>query len=188
MTLTTIDRVPALIIIDLQTGLLGAPTAHPLDDVIDNARRLAEEFRKRRFPVVLVGVEGTPPGRTDATRSRGSASTRPEGFSDPAPRLGAHPDDHRVIKHAWSAFPGTELPALLRAADVTQVVVTGVATSIGVDSTARSAYEEGYNVVLATDAMTDLDLAAHDHTIEKIFPRLGENASTNDIIDMISAD
>jgi nicotinamidase-related amidase len=63
--------------------------------------------------------------------------------------------------------------------------MTGVATSFGVESTARSAHEHGYHVVLATDAMTDRDPAAHQNSIERIFPRLGETATTAEIIDML---
>jgi nicotinamidase-related amidase len=86
----------------------------------------------------------------------------------------------------WGAFTGTSLHDRLQTHDVTQIVLTGVATSIGVESTARSAYEHGYHVVLATDAMTDTDPAAHRHSIEKIFPRLGETATTAEILAMLA--
>jgi nicotinamidase-related amidase len=65
---------------------------------------------------------------------------------------------------------------------VTQVVLTGGAMSIGVESTARSAYDLGYNVVLAVDAMTDRDTASHRHSIEKIFSCLGETAETDEVL------
>jgi nicotinamidase-related amidase len=68
---------------------------------------------------------------------------------------------------------------------VTQLVLAGVATSLGVESTARSAHEHGYHVVLATDAMTDREAAAHDNSIERIFPRLGETATTTEILEML---
>ena len=66
-------------------------------------------------------------------------------------------------------------------------MLVGVATSIGVESTARSAHEHGYHVVLATDAMTDTDPDAHRHSVEKIFPRLGETAATAEILAMLGA-
>ena len=68
---------------------------------------------------------------------------------------------------------------------VTQVVLTGVATSAGVESTARSAYDLGYNVTLVVDAMTDRDADAHRHSVEKIFPRLGETATTDDVLKLL---
>jgi nicotinamidase-related amidase len=69
--------------------------------------------------------------------------------------------------------------------DVTQVVIAGIATSIGVESTARNAYEFGFNVALAVDAMTDRDADAHDSSIKRIFPRLGETGATREILDLL---
>jgi nicotinamidase-related amidase len=65
------------------------------------------------------------------------------------------------------------------------VVLSGVATSVGVESTARAAHELGYNVVLATDAMTDLTPEAHRNSVQHIFPRLGETATTAEILDKL---
>jgi nicotinamidase-related amidase len=73
----------------------------------------------------------------------------------------------------------------LRQRGVTQVFLTGVATSLGVESTARSAYDHGYNVVLVVDAMTDRDADAHRHSVEKILPRLGETATTDDVLKLL---
>jgi nicotinamidase-related amidase len=79
------------------------------------------------------------------------------------------------------------LDELLRLHGVTQIVLTGVATSIGVESTARSAYDLGYNVTLVVDAMTDRDADAHRHSVEQIFPRLGETAKTDDVLNLLRA-
>jgi len=68
---------------------------------------------------------------------------------------------------------------------VTQVVIAGIATSIGVESTARYAYELGFNVTLAVDAMTDMNLDAHINSVTRIFPRLGETGTTQEIIDLL---
>ena len=83
-----------------------------------------------------------------------------------------------MTKQTWGAFHRTPLDTLLRDRGVTQIVLTGVATSAGVESTARSAHEHGYHVVLATDAMTDRDPDLHEHSVQRIFPRLGETATT----------
>jgi nicotinamidase-related amidase len=90
-----------------------------------------------------------------------------------------------VTKIRWGAFQGTSLDAHLRDLGVTQVVLAGVATSIGVESTARAAHEHGYHVVLATDAMTDTSPDAHANSIERIFPRLGETATTSEVLEML---
>jgi nicotinamidase-related amidase len=92
-----------------------------------------------------------------------------------------------VSKRTWGAFTGTGLDDYLKFAGVTQVVVCGVATSIGVESTARQAHELGFNVTLAVDAMTDLSAEAHANSLERIFPRLGETGTTRDVLDLLSA-
>ena len=92
-----------------------------------------------------------------------------------------------MTKHTWGAFTNTDLLDFLRREGVTQVVIAGVATSIGVESTARQAYEFGFNVTLAIDAMTDRTAEAHDNSIQRIFPRLGETAETDAIVALVDA-
>jgi nicotinamidase-related amidase len=101
------------------------------------------------------------------------------------PELDLQPVDIRVTKRTWGAFPHTDLEGKLREAGVTQVVLCGIATSIGVETTAREAYSLGFNVTLATDAMTDLDAGAHENSIGKIFPRLGETGTIDEIIALL---
>jgi nicotinamidase-related amidase len=98
------------------------------------------------------------------------------------PELGQRSDDHIVTKHRIGAFIGTDLDDYLRRRGVTQVVLTGIATSAGVESTARSAYDLGYNVVLVHDAMTDRDADVHRVFVEKIFPRIGETDTTDNTL------
>ncbi len=112
------------------------------------------------LPVVLVRVTAAAdgadavPGRTEAPRRRRSL---PEGWDVIVDDLAGHPGDIIVTKRNWGAFYGTDLDLQLRRRGVTQIVLAGIATSIGVESTARAAHEHGYHVTLATDAMTDLD-------------------------------
>ncbi|MBB5359075.1 nicotinamidase-related amidase [Rhodanobacter sp. ANJX3] len=182
MPLTTLDKHTALIVIDLQKGIVGLPTAHPIDDVIGNAGRLIEAFRRHDLPVVLVNVTGVSPGRVEQSRLRGEF---PAGWADLIPQLNPQPQDHLVTKQTRSAFTGTDLDAYLKQRGVTQVVVVGVATSSGVESTARHAYENGFNVTLAVDAMTDMSLDHHTHSITQIFPRIAETGTTQDVIDRL---
>jgi nicotinamidase-related amidase len=180
--LTKLDRTAALVVIDLQKGIVRLPAVHSAGEIIGRAAQLARAFRKRGLPVVLVNVTGAAPGRTDGG---------PRTFSFPAdwteliPELDQHPDDVIISKQRWGAFLGTTLDDDLRRRGVTQVVLTGVATSAGVESTARSAYDLGYHVTLVVDAMTDRDPGAHRHCVEKIFPRLGETATTEDVLQQL---
>lgn len=175
MPLTVLDEKTALVAIDLQKGILGAQLAHPAGEIAGRTGQLAGAFRERGLPVVLVHVTGAAPGRTDSPRRSFDV---PPDFAEFVPELNRQPNDHVIEKQRWGAFLGTDLHATLNKLGVTQIVLTGVATSIGVESTARSAYDLGYNVVLVCDAITDRDPEAHRFCFEKIFPRLGEVDTT----------
>lgn len=182
MSVTTLDPHTALIVIDLQNGIVAYPTAHPTADVVARAGALADAFRRRQLPVVLVNVTGSAPGRTEQARRPGN---QPAGWSDLVPELHPRQGDHTVSKRTWGAFTGTDLLAHLQENGVTQVVLAGVATSIGVESTARQAHELGFNVTLAVDAMTDMSADAHANSVERIFPRLGETGTSAGIIALL---
>ena len=96
-----------------------------------------------------------------------------------------HSHDYFVSKQRVGAFIGTSLDAYLRQRGVTQVFLTGIATSSGVESTARSAYDYGYNVAFVVDAMTDRDADAHRYSVEKMFPRLGETDTTDNVLKLL---
>ena len=178
MPLTKLDDTSALVVIDLQKGIVGLPCAHPADEIVGRAARLASAFRGRRLPVVLVNVAGRAPGRTEVQFN----FTPPADWTELVPELDRQPSDYTVTKQQIGAFYGTALEQILRRHGVTQVVLAGVATSSGVEATARNAYDHGYNVTLVVDAMTDLSADAHRHSVETIFPRLGETATTDDVI------
>jgi nicotinamidase-related amidase len=183
MALTTLDPNTALIVIDLQKGLVGSPVIHLIGEVVERSRALADSFRALGLPVVLVNVAGGAPGRTEQARRHDGPF--PEGFTDFVPELDQQPDDIVVTKRTWGAFASTDLEAQLKARGVTQVVISGVATATGVEATARQAYEQGFNVTLAVDAMTDTRPEAHDYSIRKVFPRLGETGTSREIIDLL---
>jgi nicotinamidase-related amidase len=183
VSLTTLDEKTALIIVDLQKGVIAHPSAHPVAPILANAAQLADAFRRRNLPVVLVHVAGQAPGRTEQALSRGP---RPDDWTELAAELNQQPQDHQVAKRTWGAFTNTDLQTYLNGKGVTQVVIAGIATSIGVESTARHAYELGFNVTLAVDAMTDRGADAHRNSIERVFPKLGQSGTTQEIIDLLS--
>jgi len=189
MPVTTLEKKTALVVIDLQNGVVAAPTTpYAGPEVVARAAALADAFRAHDAPVVLVRVTAaadgadTVPGRTEA--GLGGSHVWPEGWDVIVDDLAGHPGDIQVTKRNWGAFHGTDLDLQLRRRGVTQIVLTGVATSIGVESTARAAHEHGYHVTLATDAMADLHPDAHRNSIERIFPRLGETGTTAEIIEL----
>jgi nicotinamidase-related amidase len=184
MTVTVLDPKTALIVIDLQKGLVDLPLVHPIADIVKRSRLLVDAFRNRGLPVVLVNVAGGASGRTE--QPRGSVPRAP-GWTDFIPELDHQPGDIVVTKHTWGAFASTDLERRLKTLGVTQVVIVGVATGTGVESTARQAYEQGFNVTLAVDAMTDRRPEAHDYSIKNVFPRLGETGTTQEIINLLGS-
>jgi nicotinamidase-related amidase len=184
MPISALDPKTALLVVDLQKGIVGLPTVHPIDGVIRNSVALIEAFRERRLPVVLINVDGSPPGRAEQ-----SFSTRgmPAGWTDLIPELKQQPSDHLVTKRTRGAFTHTDLEKYLRDSGVTQLVITGVATGAGVESTARHAHELGFNVTLAIDAMTDRDADVHHNSVTWIFPKMAETGTTQEILDLLHA-
>lgn len=182
MSIQTLDPVTALIVVDLQKGVLAHPLAHPVSTVVQNAAELATSFRSQKLPVVLVTVAGTASGRTEQALSKGP---RPDNWTELVPELVPQAGDYRVSKKTWDAFTHTDLEAFLKGKGVTQVVIAGIATSIGVESTARLAYALGFNVTLATDAMSDRSATAHDNSVSYVFPRLGETGTTQEILQVL---
>jgi nicotinamidase-related amidase len=183
MPLSQIDPVAALVVIDMQKGIVGLPTAHPMAGIVEKIARLTSAFRAAGQPVVLVNVTGLAPGRNE----RKFNFQPPADWTELIPELDAQPGDHLVTKMQVGAFRNTGLDDLLRKAGATQAFVVGVATGSGVESTARAAYDHGYNVVLVTDAMTDMDAEVHRHSVEKTFPRIGETTTTDQVLVALKA-
>jgi nicotinamidase-related amidase len=178
MPLTKLDPNTALIVVDLQKGIVGSPFAHAMADVISRTRALIDAFRRQDLPVLLVNVAGRteePPRLQPLSKKR----------TDLIPELDRQPGDVVVTKRTWGAFASTDLEAQLKAKGVTQVVITGVATGTGVESTARQAYEQGFNMTLAVDAINDLRSEAHACCLTNVFPRLGETGTTREIMDLL---
>ena len=183
MPLTTLDPNTALIVIDLQKGVVSGKFIHPIADIVDRTRALIDVFRAKNLPVVLVNVAGRAPGRTE--QGPRASQTFAEGWADLLPQLDRQPSDIAITKRSWGAFATTDLEAQLKTRGVTQVVVAGVATSVGVEATARQAYEQELNVTLALDAMTDIREEAHEYSIGNVFPRISETGSTQEIISLL---
>jgi len=188
MAITALDQQTALVIIDLQKGIVGAETVPPVSGVVKNAIALIHAFREARLPIVAVNVSFAP-DFSDAVRTRNESPsfTPPAGWDELIPELPLEPQDIRITKRNWSAFYGTALDLHLRRRGVTNIVLCGIATSIGVEGTARSAQERAYNVTFATDAMSDRSKESHEHSLKAIFPRIGEQGTTEEIIRMLKA-
>ncbi len=189
--ITAIDKNTALVLIDLQKGIANTETApHSVKDVLANAAKLVTAFRKANLPIVIVHVN--PIGaawlhaRVDAPNPMAKGQLPPH-FDEIVSEIETRDEDIRILKRSWNAFFHTSLHDELQAKKITQIVLAGISTSIGVEGTARDASPLGYNIAFATDAMTDRLAAAHEHSIKNIFPRIGELGTTDEIIGFLPA-
>lgn len=179
MTASSVELDPnsALVLIDLQEGIARRDTApHSASDVVARSAALAKAFRAKGLPVILVTV-GWAADMADAPRQKHAAAipapADPAAFTAIAPELGAEPTDIEVRKHQWGAFHGTDLDVQLRRRGVTQIILGGIATNMGVESTARAAWEHGYSILFAEDATSSFSTEMHRFAFDNIFPRLG---------------
>lgn len=176
----------ALVVIDLQKGIVGRQTApYTPDAVVKNAALLAEAFRKNGMPVFLIRVTPSPDGK-DALHPIADvtwpAQTPRTDWAEIVPELGPQPGDFVITKHQWGAFYGTDLDLQFRRRGITTMVLCGISTNIGVESTARFAFEYGYNQIFAEDAMSAMSAEEHTFTITKTFPRMGLIRKTAEIL------
>jgi nicotinamidase-related amidase len=187
-TLSIHPEKSALVLIDLQKGILnlsGEP--HDCPTVLSNAVRLVEQFHQQEAQVVLVHVGYSADGGdaldlpTDATGS--SAGDLPDDWMDFPDELAPQKSDIVITKRQWGAFYGTELDLQLRRRGINTLVVGGIATNIGVESTARDAFERNYAQVFAEDAMTSTSAEAHQCSVEYILKRIGHVRSTDKILE-----
>ncbi|MDX1809200.1 MAG: isochorismatase family protein [Sulfurospirillaceae bacterium] len=190
--ITEIDKKTALVLIDLQQGIIAGEKAHPTDSILAKANELIQAFRAAKLPIIFVNVN--PIGAT-WTRVRAEVAAdmskmldteeKLDAFLEITPVLDKTPKDIYVTKNTWNAFYNTALHRKLQEKNVTGIVLAGISTSIGVEGTARAASELGYNLTFALDATTDRVLEAHDHSIKYIFPRIGELGSVKEVIEKL---
>ena len=189
MTLDLDPRTTALVLIDLQKGIIGRETApHAAADVVARCARLARACRERGALVVRVRVAFdaslrdrlAPP--VDAPMP---AAPPPVGWADLVPELDGGPDDVVITKRQWGAFYGTDMELQLRRRGIGTILLGGIATNFGVESTARDAWERAYHVVFVEDAMASFSADAHRFPVENVFPRLGRVRSTAEVLEAL---
>ncbi len=188
MALELKAKQTALVLIDLEHGIVGRDLApHTGKDVVARCAELAKAFRAAGGTVAYVHVllhdivrpvadmPMVPPG----------APPPPPEMSELVPEAGFAEGDLLITKRQWGAFHGTPLDLLLRRRGVTTIVLAGIATNIGVESTARAAIEHGYDVVFAEDATSTMYAELHAFAIEKLFPIIGRVRSVAEITEAL---
>jgi nicotinamidase-related amidase len=185
MTKLQLDpKKTALVLIDLQNAVVGVNTApHTAAQVVENSKRLAEAFRAHGAPVVYVRVDLNKFLKLPVDQPHNLGDTPPPAVaSEIAPSAGFQPGDILVTKRHWGAFAGTDLEQQLKTRGVDTVVLTGISTNAGVESTARQGTGLGFAFVLVEDACAGPDADQHRFAFEKTFPRLARVRTTDEVI------
>ncbi len=190
---TQIDKdKTALVVIDLQKGIAGMDVKpHAAAEVIANSAKIADAFRKNKMPVFLVHVGASQDGKdrlnpiVDSPNPWGNR-TPSEDWSDIVPEMGPEQGDQVILKKQWGAFYGTDLDLQLRRRGINTIVLCGISTNIGVESTARFAFEYGYQQIFIEDACSAMSADQHKSTVKNIFARIGRVRTTQDILDALA--
>jgi len=191
--LTLDAKRTALVLIDVQKGTLGFPLApHSAGDVLGTALKLAKQAKAAGALTVFVrvafseGFADRPQGEIDTPMMLPPGGL-PADWSEYPAELAAIAPDLWIVKRQWSAFHGTELDLQLRRRGITHIVLGGIATNFGVESTARDAWQDNYTVVIAEDACSSMGEDLHRFAIEKTLPRVSLVRSTAEIVRALAA-
>jgi nicotinamidase-related amidase len=190
-TLTIDPATTALVLIDLQKGIIAGTTLpNASADVVSRAATLASACRAKGITVVLVHVDPGPNGvlfpRPQADQPRPSTPNAPD-FADFAPELGREPGDVVVTKHQPNAFYNTDLEVQLQRRGVRTIILGGISTNLGVESTARAAHERGYEQIFVPDVMAARELDLHEHTVRRILPTMGRVRGLDEVMGVLGS-
>jgi nicotinamidase-related amidase len=186
-------KTTALVLIDLQQGVVGMTLApHTAAEVVRRGAELGRAFAAAGALVVRVNVAFAA-GDADRLQVPVDAPMPvrpggwPAGWSDLVPEIAALPGAINLTKRQWGAFHGTELDLQLRRRGITTIVLAGIATNFGVESTAREAWQHNYAVVIAEDATSTVEAEMQRLAVEKIFPRIARVRSTAMVLQAIGS-
>lgn len=191
MTVTSLPATSALVLIDLQNLIVNMPLQPRTgQEVIKNAVRLVSQFREHKLPVVFVRVSHSNDGgtiiRTEVDSPMAiTPETLPPGWDELVPELKVQDSDIVVTKYNIGAFYGTDLELQLRRRGVSCIVLGGIATNFGVESTARDGYERNFQQIFVEDAMSSRSTEMHDFSIKNILPRLGQITTTEGLLQLM---
>jgi nicotinamidase-related amidase len=177
----------AVVVIDLQKGIAARATQpYPAATVVANTTSILRAARRAGATPILVHVGGCADAldrlKPEADEPSRLTAPLPPDWSELLPELERAPGDLVILKRQWGAFYGTDLELQLRRRGLATLVLCGIATEFGVESTARDAFERGFEQVFVADGMSALSAQAHDHCLTRIFPRMGRVRDTRAVL------
>lgn len=185
----------ALVVIDIQKGIVSKDRRlepYSVNQIVTNVSHLVKKFRELGLPVFLVHVTSID-GKDmlhpiTEQQIQWSSAQRPADWAEFVDEIKPTEKDIIITKRQWGAFYGTELDLQLRRRNRDTIVLCGVSTNLGVETTAREAYQHGYNQLFVTDAMAASSKSEHESTLKCIFPRIGVLRTTDQVLKELSKD
>ncbi|HCI81381.1 MAG TPA: isochorismatase [Ktedonobacter sp.] len=166
----------ALLIMDMQEGIVSRfPQA---SSVLAPTHKAIDAAHTASIPVIYVVVTFRPGYPEISSRNKSFSATRqqlssstPMFSSEVHPAIAPLPTDIIVTKRRVSAFTGSDLEVVLRAQDISHLVLCGIATSGVVLSTLREAADKDYQLTVLSDCCFDSDEEVQRVLLTKVFPR-----------------
>jgi len=179
VSITKIDRDSALVVVDMQKGILAMAPSAEVAGAVGKTAELANTFRELKLPVIWVCSLGLPKGRVEFSLP---ATTPPSDFAEFHEDLPVRDGDLKISKRATSAFVSQDLRAHLKDHGTTNVIVAGIALAIGVESTVRDGFDAGYSMTVAIDATIDPMPGRAEAALKFTLPMLCEAGDTAEIV------
>jgi nicotinamidase-related amidase len=180
----------ALVAIDLQHGIVNLETVpHVSADVVSRTAQITKALRAAGGTIIFVRVTNREDGADALSPTTDivppAPAPKPSYWAELVPKLGLKDSDIIVTKRQWGAFYGTDLELHLRRRGIRTIILTGIATNIGVESTARDAFERGFDQIFVEDATAALNADAHKGSFA-LFGRMGRVRSTEQVLDALA--
>jgi len=180
----------ALVLIDLQEGILAYPVSpHPASAIVERATKLVNGFRTAGGVVVFTRVVYSPTFadalQQPVDRPLPGSSSLPDNWAAFPPALQISANDVVIDKRNWGAFYGTDLDLQLRRRGIKTIVLGGIATNMGVESTARDAWERNYHLIFAEEAISSMSEDMHNFALSTIFPLIGRVRKVQEVVEAL---
>ena len=180
----------ALLVMDLQPNILDRLPGK--EEYLPKVLKAVDAAHEKSIPViyVVVGFRAGFPEVSPNNKSFSALTSTTEaqsGMVDPKPVITPIEGDVVVTKRRVSAFAGSDLEVILRAKEITHIVLAGIATSGVVLSTLREAADKDYEITVLSDLCADFDSEVHEVLINKVFSRQATIVTGEEWVNSIEA-
>ncbi len=177
----------ALIVWDVQRFLVDR--VFNKEEFLLNLNKLLSRAREAKMPVIFTKITPMPPGFESPSRKYISSKMKFDLSQVPKEMwdLEIKPRENEIVvnKNTASIFVGTNFELMAKNAGIETLIIAGIATEIGVESTARDASNRGFYTVVVSDSSSSMDKEAHLRALTNM-TKLFDVLSTDEVIKNLS--